>query len=59
MKTVCHFCRCELPQEGCSHIMYAKGFLHRADVELEPYPVCGRCIKYHGLKLCELRPGNN
>lgn len=50
----CHFCKCELPQEGFSHVIFAKGFLHRADPDMPDYPVCGRCLKYHGLSMSKL-----
>lgn len=50
----CHFCKKELPEEWASHVIYAKGHLHRIDENLEDYAVCGSCLKFHGLKMSQL-----
>lgn len=51
----CHFCGRSLPEEWASHIILAKGFLHAKDPSMPDYPVCGACLKYHGLKVSALR----
>jgi hypothetical protein len=50
----CHFCRCDLPEPLCTHVVFAEGSLHRIDPTLDPYPVCMRCLKFHKLKACKL-----
>ena len=50
----CHFCDKELPEEWATHVIMATGPLHRSDPLLPDYPVCGACLKFHGLKMSQL-----
>lgn len=50
----CHFCGRDLPEEGNSHVIYAKGFLQQRDPSLEDYAVCGACMRFHKLKMSKL-----
>lgn len=54
MSVKCHFCKRDLPEEGVSHVIYAKGFMHQHDPTLEDYAVCGACLKFHKLKMSRL-----